>query len=445
MLAVKQSRIFIFAMAACIGLILASCGGSEGGEETVYLYITNGYPGASAMTVYGPTGTLVSGLKFSESTTEPIEVDRNVNSTDFTLVIDGAPTAIGFTKPLFAMYPQETGTLVISRRSDEGAAEATLYRHIRTPDPDCVMIFGNSLSLNNSLLAEELNSYSYQTEWQRPAEPMYDRTRERYATTRCGYTPVLENYKRLDLHDKIANDLWFYPVSASDGGYTLVWAVRLPDPSNENQPRSEGLLANGQIKAHPTTKDFMKCLSSAVSVEQEQSAPGGGSDAQECPDANGGDSGSETGPDGALVLGKDQVVWNSEAVLTCFELFSYSGFPVDPGQTDTFQAFSMGPRQNVDPDNSDEYMCGSRVRIRTPVQDLIFQNIDDSVHGWSNDEGLIEVDATFPMSEQHFFVVYGRPVNAFVNQWNGEATSKSLEEFPYPGSVLPDYGNSSSN
>ena len=78
------------------------------------------------------------------------------------------------------------------------------------------------------------------------------------------------------------------------------------------------------------------------------------------------------------------------------------------------------------------------------MQDLIFQTVDDSVHNWVDGEGsFIQVDATYPPSEQHFFVVYGRPVNAFVDQWNGEATSMPLDDYPYPGGAVPNYASSS--
>jgi hypothetical protein len=436
MLEVKLSRSYIIAFAACLGLVFAGCGNDAGGggQETVFLYVTNGYPGASKLTLYGPTGKLVSGLEFGVRTEEPIEVDRNVNSSDFTLIFDGAPTEMALSKPLFSMYPQETGTLLISRRSGEEAAEASLYRHIRTPAPGCVAIFGNSLALNNTLLPDEILSYSYQTEWEVSPEPMYDRDAEGFATTRCGYTVVPDRYQRDPVHDAIAADPWFFPVSADTGGYTLVWGLRGVDPRTGEQ-RSEGMGVNGRIWAAPTTEDFVECLSSAVSMDEDTTDPQA---TPECPAATG-----PAGPDGSPTIAESEVVWDPDAVATCFDPFSYTGFPVEPGQADGYQAFGMSPRRNIGPDGSDEYMCGSRVRVRTPVLDLIFQDVDDSVDGFVEGEGgFIEVDAFYPMSEQHFFVLYGRPVNAFVEQWNGEETSKPLDDYPYPGDILPTYENS---
>jgi hypothetical protein len=441
MLAVKPIRSTIFAIAICLGFVFAGCGGngSGGGEETVFLYVTNGYPGASSLTLYGPTGTLVSGLEFGERS-EILEVDRNTNSDQFSLIFDGAPTEIELSKALFSMYPQETGTLVISRRSGEEAANATLYRHVRTPDPTCVMIFGNSLSLNNSMLADEFLSYSYQTEWNVDPAPMYRPDDEGWATTRCGYTKVPDRYGRAEIHPIIEADPWFFPVSSDGSNYTLVWATRGIDPRT-GEARSEGLTVNGQVMAVPTTDDFVACLSGAVSVEEQEEPEGGAdagsADAPSCPEANG-----PVGPDNQPSIAETEVIWDPAAVSSCFEAFSYTGFPVDPGQTDSYQAFSMSAKQNVDPDNPDDYICGSPVRVRTPVADLIFQDVDDSVPGFiEGDGGFIEIDAFFPISEQHFFVLYGRPVNAFVSQWNGGETAKPLAEHPYPGNKVPVYDN----
>lgn len=436
MLGVKRSGVGLVLALACLGLVFAGCGDNGNGDsgETVFLYITNGYPGASKLTLYGPTGKLVSGLPFGERTEEAIEVDRNVNSTSFTLVLDGAPTEMLLSKPLFSMYPQETGTLIISRRSNEAAADATLYRHIRTPDPDCTTIFGNSLSLNNSLMPDQLLSYSYQTEWNVSPQPMYDESLEQFATTRCGFTPVPDNYKRPEVHQQIAADPWFFPVSGQNNDYTLVWGRRMPDPRT-GEMRSEGLSLGGQVFAVPTTEDFMECMSSAVTIEQEDTG-GGGAAQQECPTPSG-----PAGPDGNPTYAESQVVWNAETIASCFEEFTYSGFGIEPGQPDTFQAFGMRPRQQ-----DGELVCGSKVRVRTPHQDLIFQDIDNSIPGFIEGEGgFIEIDATYPASEQHFFVLFGRPVNAFVQQWNGEETSVSLAEHPYPGDIEPGYSAASNN
>ncbi|MFP4599923.1 MAG: hypothetical protein ACOC9W_00065 [Persicimonas sp.] len=439
MVAVKRILVPLAVVALSLGLLGTACG--DGGEEreTFFLYVTNAYPGADELTLYGPTGKLVSGLPFASRTEEPIEVNRNVNADEFILVLDGAPTEMEFTKPMFSLYPQETGTLVISRRASQESADASLFRHTRSPDPDCVLTFGNSLSLNNALLGDELLSYSYQTEWNVDPRPMYREEHERLAETRCGPTEIPDRYRREDTHDEIAADPWFFPVSSEgddDLTYTLVWANRRADPRT-GEVRSEGIKAGGAIKAVPTTEDFVDCLSGAVTIAEDTDPAGGGDEEaeQKCPSPDS----TAVGPDGSTVdvFGEDQVVWNAESAQTCFELFQYTGFPIEPGEPDSSHSFEMYPQSD-----GDDLVCGSPVRIRTPTTDLIFQDLDENVSNFIDEEGgFVEIDATFPASEHHFFVLFGRPINPFVDQWNSEETSVPLDDYPYPGEVQPGYGD----
>jgi hypothetical protein len=419
----------------CVGLVMGGCG--EGQDtETVFLYVTNGYPGTSSLTLYGPTGKLATGLPFGSRTEEAIEVERNVNSEDFVLVLDGAPVPIEFTKPMFSLFPQETGTMLISRRGSEEAADVMLYRHTRTPSPDCVINFDNALSLDNNGMGDSLG-YAYQTEWNVDPSGFYDESREQYASTRCGPTAVLDEYKRPDVHTNIRNDPWLVPVEVADG-YGLVWARRRPDPRTDFQ-RSDGFGLDGQVIAHPHTRDFMDCVSGAVTIAQEVDPTGGLPSAgeQECPTPTG-DNVTLPNGESVTLYGPDEVVWNDEAVAQCHELFTYNGYPIEPASPDTYQGFLHRPRTGADPDNPDDLVCGFPVRVRTPLQDLIFQthdssgdNFTDGVGGW------IEVDAFFPPGEQRFFVIFGRPIDAFIDQWNGGETSVKLDDYPYPGDVHP--------
>ena len=430
MSAVRRVLIPLSVLSLCLTFGVWGCGDDSGGES-IFLYVTNGYPGADSMTLIGPTGTIASGLPFGARTAEPVEVDRNVNSSDFQVIIDGAPETMSVGKNLFALYPQETATMFISRRSGEASAEATFYRHIRSPDPDCLLTFGNSLSLSEAHMAGDFLTFSYQTEWQRDPKPMYDASRENLASTRCGFTQIPQRFKRPQLHTQIQNDNWFVPVTGGDENdkrYQLVWAERRIDPRTGNL-RSEGIVANG-VRAEPTTKDFIECLSGAVSIKKEEDSGGGGipslpgGDEEECPAATGNQAQL---PDGEQVtlMGSDQVVWDDESARECTELRRYGGFSVAPASPDSFQVFELAP-------NADR-TCGFPVRFRTPTMDLIFQTQD-------SDEGdFITTDVTFPMSEQHFVVLFGRPINAFIDQWNADETAVSLDEYPYPGDLEPNY------
>ncbi len=132
---------------------MASCGdqggGGEGGEgEVVYLYVFNGYAGSKSMSLYGPSGKVVTGLGFGVRSPEPVAVDRNLG-TEFQLVVDGAPQTVELNFPLFSLYPQETGTLLFKKRADVADADATIYRHVRSKSDECRLVFDNALSLSS--------------------------------------------------------------------------------------------------------------------------------------------------------------------------------------------------------------------------------------------------------------------------------------------------------
>jgi hypothetical protein len=420
MLAVKRIVALITLVVVCFGLGLAGCGEGDGLGETVYVYVLNAYPGSSKLTLYGPTGKLASGLPFGQRTDEAVELNRNTNSDEFTLVLDGAPTEIIFTKQLFALYPQETATIVISRRSGEESASSSLFRHTRTVSPSCVLTFANSLAVANQFLPANSLSYSYQTEWKLESQDMYIPAAETHAQTRCGPTPIRDQdvAARQAIHDAIAEDPWFFPVVAEEQGlYQLVWGRRTMDPRTE-ELISNGLELNGQVMAVRPTVDYINCMSAAVTVKQDETATGTEDTAQQaCP------------TDGEPL----EVTWDELAVSQCFELTEYSGFPVVPGQDQATHSFSLNPR-----DVNGDLVCGFPVRIRTAIQDLIFKS--DGATG-----ELIEIDASFPASERHFFVLFGRPVNPFISQWNSEETSVRSEdgEFAYPGEIAPTYGQAS--
>ncbi|WP_133621846.1 hypothetical protein [Bradymonas sediminis] len=415
----------------CAGsiLCLSGCGGgADATGETVFVYVLNGYPGSSKLTLYGPTGKLASGLPFGQRTEEAVVLDRNTNSNQFVLMIDGAPTTIEFSKELFTLYPQETATMVISRRSGEAAGNASLFRNTRTFSPTCVASFANSLSLNNAYMPTELLSYSYQTEWEVPRQTYYEASKEQTAETRCGETPIRQDDRdqRDVLIARVNDDPWFFPVT-DDENYRLVWGQRIVDPRT-NQNLSAGLIRGGIVRAYRDSEEFRDCMSAAVSVaeEEEQTDPNA-PPAEECP--------APTGPGG--LLDESQVVWDEIAVLDCHDTLDYSGFPVTPGAEDSYTAFTQ-PIRTV----GGEQMCGYTVRIRTPEQDLIFQNHDNTVPNYiDNIGGFVQVDATYPIGEHHYFVLFGRPVNPFVTQWNtaAEAIFSDGGDFPYPDDAVPAY------
>ncbi|MFW5968868.1 MAG: hypothetical protein ACOCV2_15185 [Persicimonas sp.] len=418
--------------AFCLAGPSTGCGGGEE-TETVFLHVFNGYPGSESLTLYGPQGAVAEKLEFAEGTDEAVEVNRNVNSDDFELVIDGAPTPIEIPQTSFSLYPDETATLMVSRRSGESTADANMYRHTRSSGPECLLTMGNSLSLDNSMMAEQL-SFSYQTEWQRDPAPYYDPDAEQLAETRCGPVEVPDRYDRTSLHDQIENDPWFFPVESSteEDQYQFAWAVRREHPET-GEPRSTGVDANGQIRAKQTTIDYVDCLSDAVQMEEEddEGTNNGSSGETQCPDL----TETATGPGGSEVdvLADDEVVWDHEAAGDCGEDVTYGGFPVEAGQPGGSVTFSIDSSMNLGDDSSET--CEVPVRFRTPSTDLIFRDT-----GEDDSEGeFVQTVVGFDDFSQHrFLVVYGRPIDPFITQWDSEETAVDLEDHPYPGDVSPD-------
>lgn len=430
------------------GLVsLSGCGSDDGLGETLHIYVVNAYPGSSKLTLYGPTGKLASGLAFGERTAEAVKLDRNVNSEQFTLMIDGAPTQFQLSEETFSLFPQETATMVIVRRSGESTAAAMLFRHTRMFSPKCVTTFGNALSLNNRYLSDELLSYSFQTEWKHSPEEMkeyYDEDAEKITRTRCGFTETPANARNTRkglIYDHNKRDPWLVPVTAPDGnGYTLAWGVRSLVPTgngNEAELMSLGIHKDGNW-VYRNTESYLKCLESAVAVKQEEDAGGAAGnpdEAEACPVPNGP---MYNTPDGQVaLLGADQVEWDDLAIHDCLKEVRETGFPVVPSEGQNGHSFEEWPRK-VD----GEWVCGYPTRFRTPTMDIIFQNINsDTLNYVEGRGGFVEIDNIYPMRDERFVVLFGRPVNPFVIQWSAGDTFvlDGDKEFPYPGGIEPGY------
>ncbi len=145
------SKVVTLGVIALSMTCLASCGedGGGGGDEVVHLYIFNGYAGSKSMSLYGPSGKVVTGLGFGQRTAEPVAVDRNLG-TEFKLVVDGAPQTVKLEFAMYSLYPHETGTLLLKKRSDVEDADATIYRHVRSKSGECRLVFDNAMSLSSA-------------------------------------------------------------------------------------------------------------------------------------------------------------------------------------------------------------------------------------------------------------------------------------------------------
>ena len=139
---------------ALTGLLMASAcsGGEDDSNEFVQIHVYNGYPGSNSLTVYGPTGPIVSNLPFGARTDAPILVNRNLG-TEFNIILDGTPDAFSFAPELFDLYPFETATIFVGNRRGVNSLDINFLRHVQSISPFCRIVFSNHLAVNNSGLA----------------------------------------------------------------------------------------------------------------------------------------------------------------------------------------------------------------------------------------------------------------------------------------------------
>jgi hypothetical protein len=220
-----------------LSFALPGCGDGAASQETVYLHVFNAYPGSSQMSLYGPSGRIVTGLPYSGRTAQPVAVNRNMGTT-FTLVIDGAPQSIELDFALFDLYPQETGTLLIRRRSSTDMASAHIYRHQQSISRQCRLVIDNALSVDTS----DITRYGFMAAFR------YDNIGS------AGYTS--DDPRGSSFLNTVAQNPYFFLVEHPEipQGLMPVWPVQTPDRIGHADYDS------GAVLAHPTTREVLECL-----------------------------------------------------------------------------------------------------------------------------------------------------------------------------------------
>lgn len=239
-------------LAVMIGLFCTNCGDGEQ-LETVYLHVLNAYPGSQAASLYGPMGAIETDLPFGERTEEAVAVDRNLGG-DLTLILDGAPTVFEGTMDLFALYPQETATLVISQRRGD-TANIALFRHPPSMSRTCRVGVLNSMAVSNDAISQ----YSFLLGWRfanNPEDAGYDRQLEQ--------NEGVLNQDRQDLYNRIDANPYFVPTGS------------LPSEVDDPQDLAEHMefawigddeyvdlpivdVNAGSLVTYPTTAEFIAC------------------------------------------------------------------------------------------------------------------------------------------------------------------------------------------
>ncbi len=375
-----MATIFTFALPGCGS---SAAGGDGTNHEIVYVHVFNGYPGSQSLSLYGPSGRVVSNLPFGERTPEPVAINRNYGS-DFILVLDGAPQTFPLMQDLYALYPQETATFFVGQRQDTSAT-IRVFRHIQSISPGCRLVLNNSLALQS----EGLGQFSF--------IPGFD-----FAgiIPLAGYDEAAEQAildpedQRPDLYNRINEFPYFAFVEVQDdddeptgtGERTTVWI------GEEDRTDMNIDYASGTIISHPPSAEYIQCV-----LEQEEA---------------------------------DEDDEDFEEV-DCGARQMYSGDTYSPGDDTVTQFVHYYPERFGHSANSGT--CDTSFRIFSD-----FDNIFEGSHGHDGYNNNVRIDhhPSFGISDHYFFVLYGRPVEPKIEAWiaSDRSTGGGFEDMdPYPG------------
>ncbi len=417
----RKSRCrWVILLCAIFGLLSTNCGDSEG-HEVVYLHVFNAYPGAQAMSLYGPAGAVVTDLPYGTRTENPVAVDRNLG-TNFELVLDGAPTTFDLDQQLYSLYPQETATFLFSRRQDN-AAHAQILRHIQSVSAGCRLVFHNSLALANDNIGE----YSFIVGWNffgQVDQVGYNQSEEDSFVN--DHIDELGDF-HVDNHiERVANlygNISDHPVFALAQGVgqqgqsdlNLLNFVWLGQEKFVDPPQVD--FGSGNILTHPPTIDYIECLEGVIEGEDE--LPDNGEEEEEEDDTR-----------------------------DCTELQSYTATTFGPGGDQVGNILHYYPESLPQTLQSGEdrfapganQECGADLRIYSDYANIFFGDpgfdnrplfVNEFGQVLSAEEDpLIRLFPRFSRSDHQFYVVYGRPVDPDILSWRASDELHPMDPTP---------------
>ncbi|MGM0555762.1 MAG: hypothetical protein ACQEVA_05215 [Myxococcota bacterium] len=405
---VQWSRVLFGCLTASL-LALASCGDGQNGE-IVHLHIFNAYPGSGSISVYGPSGVIARDLPFGERTADPVAVDRNLGN-EFTILIDGAPQAFETQIPVWSMYPHETGTVLFKRRTGEATIDnPVLYRHVQTGfrtgdqvpaeqrQESCRLVLDNALSGQSG----NLMNMTYI-----PALKI---------NPSCvGYRESIGSFsdpRGASFIQRIADNPWFYPVEVSGSKIAYI--------KDGSSCPAYGAGPNGEVPIPQGTFDFVWAGTNYTSWAFDEAGsvrvPPTTGDLMDC-----------LGWDPEQDAADQQDVITPESLAGCLNVsYQTEGIETNPGEL-RYLRFPVGLGDGIEPGR-----CGFDIRA-----DSDFESIFTGSN--LNGEPVIE-RAEFAPNQYYFWVLYGRPVNPFVETWGSNQPDEG------GGFVdLPDYPNDPSS
>lgn len=385
-----------FIIFAALGSLLLSsgCGGNGdgegGGSEVVYLSIFNAYPGSNSLDLYGPAGTITTGLGFGERTDEPIAVDRNLGS-DFTLLLDGAPQEFDIQEQLFSLYPQETATFMLTRREDS-TAQTKVFRHQQSISPSCRLVPDNSLALTS----DPISTYAFILGWNFEGMSEFanhDEQREQdYIDANDIEIPGDIQAERDELFDGIPDHPFFAltPIEDEEGPSGTLSFVWLGPEDRIDPPRVS--FEDGSLFTYPNSSEYIDCLAQEVEGQ----------------DVDDGDP---------VVIEEDSDCGQPET----YDLTLYEPATDFPGEYIYYYPELLGNSP------SDENACSIDLRIYSD-----FDNIFEGEHGHDgyNENTRVDVSAEFGVSDHFFFSLYGRPAqDPQIEQWTASQIDDGVPGF----------------
>lgn len=384
-------------VAICV-LIATGCGDGDAGDEVVYLHVFNAYPGAASMGLMGPTGPVVQDLPFGERTDEPVAIDRNFGS-DFAIFFADAPNLVDVQLELFGLYPGETATLMISRRTEEGA-DAQLFRHVRSTSPYCRAVFDNSLALDND---DGLGQFDYIVGWHMPELPVhlggFDEEFEQQQLQQLDMTEYqrpTELFAHVDSHPYYA--LTELDIEGEEAGYfAFAW---LGVDEEIDAPAVD--FSTGAFHSPPTSIEFVSCIEEAADQEEDAG-----------------------GDDGMFDFDQDE----TEAE-DCDDLERYNTELVQAGVPEFYMVhYDPAVMGNTPPD------CSAEFRIYSD-----FANIFQGEHGFDpNENQRIGHTPEFTVSDHFFFSLYGFPYDPLRETWLASDSNPESEHVGDGGGFVEDH------
>ena len=422
----------LFLMTLFLGGTTLSCG--EESEDVVYVYAFNGYSGGGKLSIFSSAGQIAEGLEFGESSETPLALDRTRFTGELTFLISGGQAQV-VNFDAFALYPNESVTIAVTRKTDVSAYEFVVLRHhvlkgrssateATSESPfQCVVQIYNTLSLSNNLSGGD-QRYDVGTEWLfqrvqndenlivgdpiRRGDPGAALTNfDAYIYESGGLlssdlytlTGVCGEIKVADLEAGVRDSIIRSRLGQLAPIRQSPWLYLVEPIGQQNAPSWRwgvwNSAAGNFIEGIPSTAEFRNCITGAVTY-RETTMVGD----QDCPD-----------PSTAEL---DAIAFEQ-----CLNPVTYPIQTLQPG----------GVNNNLiyfNPFGNETTLCSGTFRPRTRAVDSVFDAATNT---------FVEVSFSNPLYQWQYLLLYGSPFNPGVHFLKADALKADLRTVENPGGI----------